>query len=103
MALDGEPCVWAIAGDTDGIDGAEEVAGAIVAPDTLARARAIEMEDEETMADRAFAFLRAYPLEIAIAALLAASGGAIAWNALALQTGHHPAPFFARGRAGQGL
>ena len=32
--------IWAIAGDTDGIDGAEEVAGAVVAPDTLARARA---------------------------------------------------------------
>ena len=38
VALDSEPNVWAIAGDTDGVDGAEEVAGAIVAPDTLARA-----------------------------------------------------------------
>jgi hydroxypyruvate reductase len=38
VALDGLPNVWAIAGDTDGVDGAEEVAGAIVAPDTLARA-----------------------------------------------------------------
>ena len=38
VALDGLPGVWAIAGDTDGVDGAEEVAGAIVAPDTLARA-----------------------------------------------------------------
>ena len=40
VALDGLPGIWAIAGDTDGIDGAEEVAGAIVTPDTLARARA---------------------------------------------------------------
>jgi glycerate 2-kinase len=30
--------VWGIAGDTDGIDGAGEAAGAIVTPDTLARA-----------------------------------------------------------------
>ena len=40
VALDGLRGTWAIAGDTDGIDGAEEVAGAIVTPDTLARARA---------------------------------------------------------------
>jgi glycerate 2-kinase len=38
IALDGEPGVFAIAGDTDGVDGAQEIAGAIVAPDTLARA-----------------------------------------------------------------
>jgi glycerate 2-kinase len=30
--------VHAIAGDTDGVDGVEEVAGAVVAPDTLTRA-----------------------------------------------------------------
>ena len=40
VTLDGLSGVWAIAGDTDGIDGAEEVAGALVTPDTLARARA---------------------------------------------------------------
>ena len=39
IALDGAP-VHAIACDTDGIDGAEEVAGALCGPDTLARARA---------------------------------------------------------------
>ena len=38
VALDGAPDIWAIAGDTDGVDGAEEIAGAIVTPDTLARA-----------------------------------------------------------------
>jgi glycerate 2-kinase len=38
VALDGLPAAWAIAGDTDGVDGAEEVAGAIVTPDTLVRA-----------------------------------------------------------------
>jgi hydroxypyruvate reductase len=38
VALDGLAGVHAIAGDTDGVDGAEEIAGALVAPDTLARA-----------------------------------------------------------------
>ena len=38
VALDGLPGVHAIAGDTDGVDGAEEIAGATLAPDTLARA-----------------------------------------------------------------
>jgi len=38
VGLDGLAGVHAIAGDTDGVDGAEEIAGAIVAPDTLARA-----------------------------------------------------------------
>ena len=40
LALQGEPGVWALAADTDGIDGIESSAGAIVAPDTLARAAA---------------------------------------------------------------
>ena len=40
LQLRGLAGVWAIAGDTDGIDGSEANAGAIVAPDTLARARA---------------------------------------------------------------
>jgi glycerate 2-kinase len=38
VALDGLAGVHAIAGDTDGVDGAEEIAGALVTPDTLARA-----------------------------------------------------------------
>jgi len=40
IALDGAPGVWALAGDTDGIDGTDDVAGALLAPDTLARVRA---------------------------------------------------------------
>jgi hydroxypyruvate reductase len=40
MALRGEAGIWAIAGDTDGIDGTEEAAGALVMPDTLARVNA---------------------------------------------------------------
>ncbi|MFT9068131.1 MAG: MOFRL family protein, partial [Acetobacter syzygii] len=30
--------IWGLAGDSDGIDGTEDAAGAIFAPDTLARA-----------------------------------------------------------------
>jgi hydroxypyruvate reductase len=40
VALNGLAGVHAIAGDTDGVDGAEDIAGAYVAPDSLARARA---------------------------------------------------------------
>jgi hydroxypyruvate reductase len=39
VALDGLPGVHAIACDTDGIDGSEDNAGAVLAPDSLARAR----------------------------------------------------------------
>ncbi|KRD15678.1 hydroxypyruvate reductase [Acidovorax sp. Root275] len=38
QALQGQPGVWALAADTDGIDGVEDNAGARVVPDTLARA-----------------------------------------------------------------
>ena len=38
QALQGMDGVWALAADTDGIDGVEDNAGAQVAPDTLARA-----------------------------------------------------------------
>lgn len=38
IALGGLPGVHALAGDTDGVDGALEVAGAILAPDSLERA-----------------------------------------------------------------
>ncbi|TCO76022.1 glycerate 2-kinase [Plasticicumulans lactativorans] len=40
VALDGLARVHAVAGDTDGVDGAEEIAGALIGPDSLARARA---------------------------------------------------------------
>ena len=38
VALDGLAGVHALAGDTDGVDGAEEIAGALLRPDSLARA-----------------------------------------------------------------
>ncbi len=39
LALSGAAGIHAIACDTDGVDGAAEVAGAVIAPDTLTRAR----------------------------------------------------------------
>jgi glycerate 2-kinase len=44
LALQGQPGVYAMAADTDGIDGMEDNAGAFVAPDTLARAVAKGMK-----------------------------------------------------------
>jgi glycerate 2-kinase len=38
LGLQGQDKVWALAADTDGIDGVEDNAGALVNPDTLARA-----------------------------------------------------------------
>lgn len=44
IAMASEPDVFALAGDSDGIDGTEDAAGAIVTPDTLARARAASLD-----------------------------------------------------------
>ena len=44
LALQGQSGVYALAADTDGIDGIEDNAGAFVAPDTLARAMAKGMK-----------------------------------------------------------
>jgi hydroxypyruvate reductase len=38
IALGGHPRIHGLAGDTDGVDGQEEIAGGIIAPDSLARA-----------------------------------------------------------------
>ena len=40
IEADGSPQIWGLAADTDGVDGAEEIAGAIFTPDSLARALA---------------------------------------------------------------
>jgi hydroxypyruvate reductase len=50
LALRGEPGVWALAADTDGIDGAEPVAGALLRPDSLARAAAAGLDAKAMLA-----------------------------------------------------
>jgi hydroxypyruvate reductase len=51
IALDGHPRIHALAGDTDGVDGQEEIAGAQVAPDTLARAWQRGLRPPDALAD----------------------------------------------------
>ena len=50
VALNGHPRIHALAGDTDGVDGQEEIAGAVIAPDTLARAWAAGLKPRERLA-----------------------------------------------------
>ena len=50
IALQGNPRVHALAGDTDGVDGAEEIAGALIGPDTLARAFALGINPATSLA-----------------------------------------------------
>ena len=50
IELDGDPRVYAIACDTDGIDGSEDNAGAYIGPDTLHRARSHGL-DAQAMLD----------------------------------------------------
>lgn len=50
IALNGAPGIHAIACDTDGVDGAAEVAGAVIGPDTLAKARARGMDPAAALA-----------------------------------------------------
>ncbi|MGZ5847822.1 MAG: glycerate kinase type-2 family protein [Ramlibacter sp.] len=50
QALQGQANVWALAADTDGIDGVEDNAGAFVAPDTLARAAAAGLKVDDHLA-----------------------------------------------------
>lgn len=44
VKLGGQRGIHALAGDTDGVDGAEEVAGAVIDPTSLARARAAGLD-----------------------------------------------------------
>jgi len=44
IGLDGAKNIYAIAGDSDGIDGTEDAAGAVIGPDTLARAAAAGLD-----------------------------------------------------------
>jgi hydroxypyruvate reductase len=51
LNLDGADRVHALACDTDGIDGSEDNAGAVVAPDTLARARSLDLRADHMLHD----------------------------------------------------
>jgi hydroxypyruvate reductase len=51
LQLNGAAGISALAADTDGIDGSEDNAGAIVTPDTLARARACGLDASALLAD----------------------------------------------------
>lgn len=49
VALHGHPHIYALAADTDGVDGQAEVAGAVLTPDSLARARALGIQPVESL------------------------------------------------------
>ena len=51
VALNGHPRIHALAGDTDGVDGQEEIAGALLSPDTLARAWALGIKPRDSLAN----------------------------------------------------
>ncbi len=51
VALDGAAGIWGLACDTDGIDGSEDNAGALIGPDSLARARACGRDAKADLAN----------------------------------------------------
>jgi len=51
IALDSLARVHALAGDTDGVDGQEEIAGALLTPDTLARAWTLGLKPRDMLAN----------------------------------------------------
>ena len=60
VALEGNARIHAIAGDTDGIDGTEDNAGALITPDTLERAAAAGLKAKEFLANNdGYSFFKA--------------------------------------------
>ena len=51
IALDGARGIYALAADTDGIDGSEDNAGAVITPDTLTRAAVAKLDAKAMLAD----------------------------------------------------
>jgi glycerate 2-kinase len=49
ISLDGHAHIYALAGDTDGVDGQEEIAGACIGPDSLTRARALGLKPQNAL------------------------------------------------------
>lgn len=65
IALRGEPGVHALAADTDGIDGLEEVAGAVIGLDSLARAQRAGIDPRVCLDDNdAHAFFERLGLQV---------------------------------------
>ena len=51
VSLNGHPRIHALAGDTDGVDGQEEIAGAMLAPDSMARAWGKGIKPQDSLAN----------------------------------------------------
>lgn len=51
IALQGQPNVYALACDTDGVDGNKDVAGAMISPNTLERAKQLALDPEYYLAN----------------------------------------------------
>jgi hydroxypyruvate reductase len=51
IALEGRPRIHALAGDTDGVDGADEIAGAVLGPDSLSRAWSLGLNPRDMLDD----------------------------------------------------
>ena len=51
QALGGLPNTWGIACDTDGIDGSQDAAGAVIGPETLARATSLGLDAESMLSE----------------------------------------------------
>jgi hydroxypyruvate reductase len=65
IALDGAPGICVLACDTDGIDGTEDAAGAVVMPDTLERAKQLGLDAAEHLRTN-----NAYPFFAALGDLI---------------------------------
>jgi hydroxypyruvate reductase len=51
IALESRARIHALAGDTDGVDGSEEIAGAVLGPDSLARAWSLGLKARDMLDD----------------------------------------------------
>jgi hydroxypyruvate reductase len=60
VALEGHPGIYALAGDTDGVDGQEEIAGGYLGPHSLARAESLGLKPKDMLVNNdAHSFFKA--------------------------------------------